>query len=93
MQITINIPDNLPQAVVEQQISEFEQKLINLTTNLASKKTEKLKTIQQIIKRCASIPTIDNRSPDQILGYKQSSIGIVGLMVIDSSVLIVNRQT
>ena len=32
MQITINIPDNLPQAIVMQQIKEFEEKLTQQAT-------------------------------------------------------------
>jgi len=27
MQVTINIPENLPEAVIQQQITEFEEKL------------------------------------------------------------------
>ena len=79
MQITINIPDNLPQAIVEQQINEFEEKLIRLTaTTAVSNKSKKIQAIQQIIKRCESFPVIDERTPDEILGYEQSPIGLWG---------------
>lgn len=79
MQITINIPDNLPQAIVEQQINEFEEKLIRLTaTTAVNNKSEKLQAIQQIIKRCESLPAIDERTPDEILGYEQSPSGLWG---------------
>ena len=79
MQITINIPDNLPQAIVEQQINEFEEKLIRLTaTTAVSNKSKKIQAIQQIIKRCESLPVIDERTPDEILGYEQSPIGLWG---------------
>ena len=79
MQITINIPDNLPQAIVEQQINEFEEKLIRLTaTTAVSNKSKKIQAIQQIIKRCESLPVIDERTPDEILGYEQSPSGLWG---------------
>ena len=79
MQITINIPDNLPQAIVEQQINEFEEKLIRLTaTTAVSNKSKKIQAIQQIMKRCQSLPVIDERTPDEILGYEQSPIGLWG---------------
>ena len=79
MQITINIPDNLPQAIVEQQINEFEEKLIRLTaTTAVNNKSEKLQAIQQIINRCESLPVIDERTPDEILGYEQSPSGLWG---------------
>jgi hypothetical protein len=70
MQITINIPDNLPQALIEEQIKEFEEKLANLTQANINTKSQKFQTIQQIIKRCEGLPIIDPRTPDQILGYE-----------------------
>lgn len=79
MQITINIPDNLPQAIVEQQINEFEEKLIRLTaTTTVNNKSKKIQAIQQIIKRCESLPVIDERTPNEILGYEQSPSGLWG---------------
>ena len=75
MQITINIPDNLPPVLVKQEISEFEAKLKRLTP---SKKAKKLHTIMQIIHNCASLPTIDPRTPDEILGYDENPMGLWG---------------
>jgi hypothetical protein len=75
MQITINIPDNLPPAIVEQAISEFEAKLKRLTPN---NKVKKHQAILQIINNCASLPTIDSRTPDEILGYDENAIGLWG---------------
>jgi len=75
MQITINIPDNLPPAIVEQEISEFEAKLKRLMPN---NKTKKQRAILQIIKNCASLPTIDPRTPDEILGYDENAMGLWG---------------
>jgi len=72
MQITIDIPDNLPQALIDRQIKEFEEKLANLTATTINTKSQKLQAMLQIIKRCKSIPIIDPRTPDQILGYEQS---------------------
>jgi hypothetical protein len=72
MQITIDIPDNLPQALIDRQIKEFEQKLANLTETTINTKSQKLQAMLQIIKRCESLPIIDPRTPDQILGYEQS---------------------
>jgi hypothetical protein len=75
MQITINIPDNLPPAILEQEISEFEAKLKRLTPN---NKAKKQRAILQIIKNCASLPTIDPRTPDEILGYDENAMGLWG---------------
>ena len=75
MQITINIPDNLPPAIVEQEISEFEAKLKRLTPH---HKVKKQQAILQIIKNCASLPTIDPRTPDEILGYEENAMGLWG---------------
>ena len=73
MQITINIPDNLPGAVVQQYLSEFEQKLIGLASN---PKEQKQQAMLQLIKNCANLPTIDPRNPDEILGYDSNAIGL-----------------
>ncbi|WP_009633383.1 type II toxin-antitoxin system VapC family toxin [Synechocystis sp. PCC 7509] len=42
------------------------------------KKSQKFSAIQQIIKRCESLPVIDERTPDEILGYEQSPSGLWG---------------
>ena len=75
MQITINVPDNLPPAVVQQQISEFEEKLNRLAPNA---KEQKQQAMMQLIKKCASLPTFDERTPDEILGYADNAMGLWG---------------
>jgi hypothetical protein len=75
MQITINIPDNLPPAIVKQEVSEFEAKLKRLKPN---HKTKNQQAILQIIKACASLPTLDPRTPDEILGYDADAMGLWG---------------
>jgi hypothetical protein len=32
--------------------------------------------MMQLIKKCAALPTLDDRSPEEILGYQQNNIGI-----------------
>ena len=66
MQITHTSLDNLPPAIVQQQISEFEAKLNRLTPN---PKEQKQQAMMQLIKKCASLPTLDERTPDEILGF------------------------
>ena len=42
-------------------------------------KVQKLKKKQKLMciaKECANLPTLDNHSPDQILGYDQSDFGL-----------------
>lgn len=81
MQIIINAPDNLPQAIIQQHIAELEDKLkqqANSLTHTANNKTKKRQAIMQIAKKCASLPTIDHRTADEILGYEQSTIGLWG---------------
>lgn len=75
MQVTINIPDNLPPAIVQQHISDFEQKLNRLTQD---SKEQKRQALMQLIKKCASLPILDPRTPDEILGYDDSAIGLWG---------------
>lgn len=75
MQVTINIPDNLPPAIIQQQINEFEAKLNHLTS---SNKEQKQQAIMQLIKNCAGLPTIDQRTPDEILGYDANAMGLWG---------------
>lgn len=38
----------------------------------------KKQKLMQIAKDCATLPTLDHRSPDQILGYDQSDNGLWG---------------
>jgi len=74
MQLTINVPDNLPKAVVTQRIKELEQNLQNeanfFTNALAAKqaKQEKLAALTKISQECAALPTLDERPADEILG-------------------------
>ena len=74
MQITINTPDNLPQAFIQQQIKELEEKLKQQANRLMTSTNNHAKeqAIMQISNRCAGLPEIDHRSSDEILGYDGS---------------------
>ncbi len=76
MQITINIPDNLPPANVKQEVSESEAKLKRLKPIHKAKNQQ---TILQIIKTCAGLPTLDARTPGEILGYDKDVTGLWGI--------------
>ena len=79
MQITINAPDNLPQAFIQQQIKELEDRLKQQANRLIiSNKEQKYQAIIKISKQCASLPVLDHRTPDEILGYDQSPMGLWG---------------
>ena len=81
MQITINIPDNLPQAFIQQQIKELEVKLkqqANRLTTRTSDKIERYQAMKKISDEYASLPVLDPRSADEILGYDQSPMGLWG---------------
>jgi hypothetical protein len=81
MQITINAPDNLPQAFIQQQIKELEDKLIqqaNYITTRTSDKNERYQAMKKISDEYASLPDLDPRSADEILGYDQSPMGLWG---------------
>ncbi len=83
MQITLDIPDNLPITIMQQYIAEFEKKVQQYQKNSHSSFTEKEKKrryeiITKIAKECASLPELDSRSADEILGYDKSSIGLWG---------------
>ena len=73
MQVTLNVPDNLPQAIIQQRIAEFEETLNTLAPN---SKEQKKQAMMQLIKKCAALPTLDDRSPEEILGHQQNNIGI-----------------
>jgi hypothetical protein len=79
MQITINVPDNLPPPMVQQYISNIEAQM-RLIAELASnklssedkKKTLKTKPVSfelllQIATECANLPVLDSHSADKIL--------------------------
>jgi DNA integrity scanning protein DisA with diadenylate cyclase activity len=82
MQVTINIPDNLPQAAIQQQVHEFEEKLKQQAKQITpienNTKEQKYQAIMKIAKKCSSLPTLDPRSVDDILGYEQSEMGLWG---------------
>ena len=75
MQITINTPDNLPQAFIQQQIKELEEKLKQQANRLMTSTNSHAKeqAIMQISNRCAGLPELDHRSSDEILGYEGSA--------------------
>jgi predicted component of type VI protein secretion system len=77
MQITINIPDNLPPAIIQQQLLEFEEKLNRLLLP-ANHKTSDRQLIKNIINQAANLPTLDQRTANEILGYEDSAIGLWG---------------
>lgn len=78
MQITINAPDNLPQDFIQLQIRELEAKLKHQANRLMANTTNNAKeqAIMQISKRCASLPELDHRSSDEVLGYGDSAFGL-----------------
>jgi|GEM_PF-327243 hypothetical protein len=87
MQITINVPDNLPLSIVQQYINNVEQQMMlmaKLTGNTeASSNNLKAKpmSFEQAVKiatECANLPVLDARSPDEILGYDNSPFGLFG---------------
>ncbi len=81
MQVTINIPENLPETVIQQQIIEFEEKLreqAKQITSMASDKKKKYQAIMNIANKCSSLPTLDHRTANEILGYEQSKMGLWG---------------
>ena len=89
MQITINVPDNLPSSIVQQYINTIEAQM-RLISELAlnkisheSKKTlitkpASFKQLLQIANECSVLPVLDSRSADEILGYNNSSCGLFG---------------
>ena len=77
MQITINAPDNLPQDFIQLQIRDLEAKLRQQANRLMTSNAKE-QAIMQISKRCASLPELDHRSSDEILGYTDSEMGLWG---------------
>ncbi len=41
-------------------------------------KQQKKQKLLRIAQECANLPTLDHHSPDQILGYEQSDMGLWG---------------
>ena len=82
MQVTINVPETLPPAIMKLRIQEIEKslqeeaiRLANANNPLKQKSTKFLK-IMSIANECAQLPSLDSRSADEILGYQQSEIGL-----------------
>lgn len=81
MQLIINVPDNLPKTRATQRIKELERSLrdeANFLSSLLAKKVkhDKRLSLLKIAHDCASLPTLDERSPDEILGYNNSPNGL-----------------
>ena len=43
-----------------------------------TQKQQKKQKLMRIAQECSSLPTLDHQSPDQILGYEQSEMGLWG---------------
>jgi len=83
MQITLDIPDNLPASIMQQYIAEFEKKVQQYQQNnrislTEKEKAQKYEAITKIAKEYAKLPVFDNRSSDEILGYDKSPMGLWG---------------
>lgn len=88
MQVTINIPEILPPAIIKQRIRELEaclqqeaKQFASASDQQAPKKPAKFLKLMAISGDCAQLPTIDPRSADEILGYQQSPIGLFSVFV------------
>lgn len=77
--MTINIPDDLPTAIVQQKVTEFEAKLNRLTQD---HKAQKRQALRQIAQKCVALPTLDQRPPDEILGYDGNAAWVVGESIV-----------
>ena len=53
-----------------------EMKQAMSTTLAPNSKEQKKQAMMQLIKKCAALPTLDDRSPEEILGHQQNNIGI-----------------
>jgi hypothetical protein len=89
MQITINVPDNFPNHIVQQYISNIEAQMrliAELAVNKIANEPKKTLTTKQlsfeqllqIANECSALPVLDSRSADEILGYDNSSCGLFG---------------
>lgn len=88
--ITFDTSENLAQTLY--QFAQTKQKSLNETLNeivqmyfssnnamgliLHDEKTEKKQALMQLIQTCATLPTIDSQSADEILGYAESDMGL-----------------
>lgn len=49
-----------------------------LTKSEKAEKLQRKQKLMRIAKECASLPTLDDHTPDHILGYEQSEFGLWG---------------
>ncbi|MEE9423449.1 MAG: hypothetical protein V3V18_00540 [Methylococcales bacterium] len=72
MQVTINIPENLPETVIQQQIAEFEEKLRKQAQEITpiTNKKQKYQAIMNIAKKCSN-----KRGQSNIKSKKRSKLG------------------
>lgn len=79
MQITLDVPDNVPPALLQQYIDEFQNKLTQLfatTQPSVQPLNHRHRLLMDIIKRSAKLPRLDARSADEILGYGANGMGL-----------------
>ena len=60
----------------EIQIDDIE--INGLTKTKNTEQLQRKQKLMQIAQECASLPTLDNHSPDQLLGYEQKEFGLWG---------------
>jgi len=51
----------------------------NLSNSQNSLQLQKKQKLMRIAHECASLPTLDNHSAEQLLGYEQSEFGLWGM--------------
>lgn len=89
MQITINVPDNLPPLIVQQYINTIEaqmrlidelavNKIVNEPKKALKIKPASFEQLLQIATEFSALPILDSRSADEILGYDNSPCGLFG---------------
>jgi hypothetical protein len=89
MQITINVPDNLPPPIVQQYINTIEaqmrliaelavNKIANEPKKTLTTKQVSFEQLLQIANECSALPVLGSRSADEILGYDNSPCGLFG---------------
>jgi hypothetical protein len=88
--ITFDTSENLAQTLYQfaqtkqQSLNEALNEIVQmyfLSTNEIAliqndEKTQKKQALMQLIQTCATLPTIDPRTADEILGYAESEIGL-----------------
>ena len=81
MQITLDVPDNVPPALLQQYIDEFQNKLKQMFVSTQSSVqpiNHRHRVLMEIIQRSAKLPRLDTRSADEILGYGANEMGLWG---------------